>query len=56
MNAAKKEPSFAEAVAELAHLSGWPKEDVIAKPHDAYWAASGLLARFKDVVVAGDRR
>jgi hypothetical protein len=42
-----KEPSFAEAVAELAHLSGWNKADVIANPDDAYWEASGYVAKCK---------
>jgi len=56
MNTAPKDPSFAEAVTELMRLSGWSKAEVLADPHSAYWAASGRLARCKNVVAAGERR
>ena len=55
MNAPDK-ISYAEALAELVHLSGWSKADVVAKPHDAYWVASGVLARCRRIIEDGEKR
>ena len=55
-----KEPddkiSYSEAVAELVHLSGWSKADVIKDPHSAYWQASGVLARCRRIIEDGERK
>lgn len=50
-----KDPSFALAVAELVHLSGWSKADVIRDPHSAAWEAAAWVQKCRRKVEEGQR-
>lgn len=49
------EPTYAEALIELARLSRWPRDDVREQPRDASWQAYAWVAKCRRVVEAGER-
>lgn len=49
------DPSYAEAVTELARLARWSKGEVKDKPRDAAWVAYGWIARCRKIIEDGDK-
>lgn len=49
------EPSYAEAVTELARLARWSKGDVKDQPRDASWVAYAWISKCRAVIEAGDQ-
>lgn len=49
------DPTYQEAVTELARLARWPKSDVKDQPRDASWQAYAWIAKCRAVIEAGDK-
>lgn len=49
------DPTFHEAVNELARLARWRQGEVLKQPRDAAWQAYAWIARCRAVVEAGDQ-